>query len=265
MALPLTGLILAAGKGKRMQSDTPKVLHSVGGETMLGRVLHALRDTSCQHLCVVLSADLTPFENVLIQFPDLGVCVQREINGTAGAVAASSPFFTGVRAPSYGTGTLVRGTPVAPGNILVCAGDTPGLDGKLLHQFVSHCEAVGAQLGVLGMRVPDPTGYGRLVLSRQGTLDGIVEEKDADAKAKKITLCNSGVIFANVTYLFALLGDVQNNNSQGEYYLTDCVELAARRGQNATVFVTDRWKALSGVNNLQQLSSLDAFIREHLS
>ncbi|MBI2602119.1 MAG: NTP transferase domain-containing protein [Deltaproteobacteria bacterium] len=249
MVLPLTGLILAAGKGKRMQSETPKVLHSVAGEIMLARVLEALRNTPCQNYCVILGEDLAPFESFLVRFPDLGVCVQKNINGTAGAVASSSAFFQGLEAPSYGTGYLARGSSVKPGNVLVCAGDIPGLDGRLLRTFIAHCQALDSRLGVLGMRVPDPTGYGRLILSHQGTLDGIVEEKDADANAKKITLCNSGVMYANVAYLFELLGELRNDNAQGEYYLTDCVAIACK-GQKASVFVTDQWQSLSGVNSI---------------
>lgn len=259
--MSLTGLILAAGKGKRMQSDLPKVLHEVAGKPMLEWVLKALNDVPCDFLCVVLGENYSPFLPLVERFSDLAVCLQKNVNGTAGAVASVSHLFRTIKAPPFGHGELLRGVPRDPGYLLICAGDTPALDPKLLADFVTKCRQHSARLGVLGMRVPNPTGYGRLLVSSEGYLERIVEEKDADAKTKEIRICNSGILFAETKYLFELLAQIENKNLQNEYYLTDCVQIATNRGDRPQLYITEDWQTLLGVNDQEQLASLDSILK----
>ena len=261
--MTLTGLILAAGSGKRMHSDIPKVLHPIADTPMLEWVIRALKKIPCDHICLVLSPHSSPFSELLSRYPDLAACIQKEANGTAGAVAASQNFFEGNLDVSYGHGSLLKGPKRVSKYVLICAGDTPALDVNILRDFIEHCRLESARLGVLGMNIPKPHGYGRMLLSKEGSLLRIVEEKDADDSTKKMRLCNSGIFYAEVEYLFHLLRKIDNKNAQNEYYLTDCVKIAASEGEKIAVSITDRWETLQGVNDKEQLASLDVWFRDH--
>src|SRR3989338_9319472 len=157
--MTLTGLILAAGSGKRMNSDIPKVLHTIAGSPMLEWVLRALKRVPCDQICLVLSPNTSPFLGLLDKYPDLVVCVQNEANGTAGAVAASQHFFKDVSNVGYGKGGLFKGAKSYSTHVLVCAGDTPALDVTILQEFLKKCRSKSAKLAVLGMKIPNPQGY----------------------------------------------------------------------------------------------------------
>ena len=107
---------------------------------------------------------------------------------------------------------------------------------------------------------PTPTGYGRLICDDKQNLIKITEEKDTSPEEKKITLCNSGVIFANTEYLFELLAALSDDNAQNEYYLTDCFEISKNRGDPAKVFITDDYETFAGINNRQQLAEVESFM-----
>lgn len=261
--MSLRGLILAAGKGKRMNSDLPKVLHPIAGIPMLEWVLKALMNLPCDQASLVLSANSKDFLKVLDRYPEVTACIQVEANGTGGAVAAAQCLFDGVQELSFANGILFKGEKKKADEVLICAGDTPALDVKILRKFVENCRSESAKLGVLGMYLPEPTGYGRLVLSDKGELKEIVEEKDASPMEKKISLCNSGIIFADVEYLFRILGQIENKNAQGEYYLTDCVRIAVNQGERIAVTVTHDWESLQGVNDREQLASLETWFKKY--
>lgn len=263
--MSLMGLILAAGKGKRMKTDLPKVLNPVCGTPMLEWVIKALQKVPCDSFCAILGHERAAFSSVLEAYPDLLVCVQSEINGTGGAVAAAACLFRGIEPIEFSPGTLLRGQIRDPDSILICAGDTPALDATILADFVGVCREKKSKLSVLGMEVPNPKGYGRLVLSEAGYLSKIVEEKDADEDTRRLTLCNSGVLFADVSYLYNLLRKVDKHNSQGEYYLTDCIRLAVQEGGRPDVYSTDQWQTLVGANDQEQLASLESWLKNKKS
>ena len=262
--MSLTGLILAAGKGKRMQSDLPKVLHQVAGKPMLEWVIQALTAVPCESVCVVLSQDYDSFLPILERYPKMAVCLQAEINGTAGAVAVAQNLFEGLAPVPFGRGELLKGLKQKPGSLLICLSDTPALDAGLLANFVAKCQARSTKLGVLAMKMPNPTGYGRLILSPEGRLKSIVEEKDADEATRKILICNSGILFAEAEYLFKLLQKIDKKNSQNEYYLTDCIRIATHNGEHPEVIITEDWKSLMGINDREQLASLDSMLKKRL-
>jgi bifunctional UDP-N-acetylglucosamine pyrophosphorylase/glucosamine-1-phosphate N-acetyltransferase len=261
--MSLTGLILAAGRGKRMHSELPKVLHSIAGSPLLEWVIRTLKQIPCDTICVVLSPQYEPFQSLLDRYPDLNVCIQKEANGTAGAVAATQSFFQGDSSIPYGHGRLLKGSKIESKYVLICTGDTPALDLTILKNFIATCLKNSAKLGVLGMRLPDPTGYGRLVLSDKGKLLKIVEERDTDPITRKISLCNSGILFADVKYLFKWLAKIENKNIQKEYYLTECVQIAVDEGHDVSSFVTDRWETLQGVNDKEQLAALETWFNQN--
>ncbi|MBP6217127.1 MAG: NTP transferase domain-containing protein [Oligoflexales bacterium] len=262
----LAAVILAAGRGSRMKSSIPKVLHPLKGKTLLEWVLTALDEAGVAELCAVLPAEHSEFEDVLAKQPDLSICIQTSTNGTAGAVASSYAFF-GEKAPPYAQFShLLRGRQSQASHVLICNGDTPALKGAVLREFMDFCLQEKASLGVLAMDIPKPQGYGRLVFSPDGrNLLRIVEEKDADEQTRAVRICNSGVIFAKTAYLFDILSRVTNQNQQREYYLTDCVSLAVEdarlKGEVKVVaFVSQDWRSFSGVNDPEQLKQVAELI-----
>lgn len=260
----VAGVVLAAGRGSRMQSDLPKVLHSIMGKTMLHWVIEALKGAGLEKLCLVLPQDLSPFLPFIQGHSDLAVCSQPTPNGTAGAVSASAVFFQATKTPSYAEGSQLRqGQPSACRYVLICNGDTPALESQLIESFLNFCFTNKSPLSVLGMDVPNPKGYGRLLLNPQGFLKDIIEEKETDELTRKITVCNTGVIFAEVSFLFSLLSNVQNNNTQKEFYLTDCIRLACAAGKPPLAFVSKEWTSLVGVNDREQLLTAEAILKTH--
>jgi bifunctional UDP-N-acetylglucosamine pyrophosphorylase / glucosamine-1-phosphate N-acetyltransferase len=254
----IAGIILAAGKGTRMKSNLPKVLHQVGDRPMLESVGRALSQAGVAHLCVVASHELLEEgADLFAQFPEWGVVIQKEQKGTADAVASAAYALDGVSVPPYASGAAARGEKLKSAYCLICNGDTPAMAPDVLQKFISECVAEEAELAVLGMNVPDPYGYGRILKDEIGRLQEIVEEKDADDEIRRIKLVNTGVVFARTSYLFELLREVVPGNKQGEYYLTDCFGLARKRGHKPLVCATDQWQGFSGVNDLVQLAAVE--------
>lgn len=260
--LSVSAVILAAGLGKRMKSDLPKVLHKVCGRPMLEWILDALSTTSVNDICLVLGGQLADFSNFLVKFPQTRICIQKNRLGTGDAVAATAICFQGVKTPKFSSGERLRGNAIKVDYLLICAGDTPAIRGEILEEFMTECLDASAELGVLGMNVPNPHGYGRLVLDRNGQLQSIVEEKDADAVTKSLKLCNTGIIFAKADLLFELLDGLTPQNAQGEYYLTDCFAAARQRGLPVFVKATDNYQEFSGVNDPEQLKAVELWMQE---
>lgn len=256
----VAGLILAAGKGTRMKSDLPKVLHPVRQKSMLEWVMKAFAEADVTKLCVILGGNLTPFETFLKDHPNLTVCIQEAQRGTADAVASAAVAFSAGKKAPYNQSRLFKGPSLTCENILIGYGDMPALDGKLLATFVTTCLDKDAHIGLIGMRHPEPKGYGRLVLDQQHSLLKIVEEKDADEQTKRINICNSGIVFAKTNFLFELLAEVTPNNAQGEYYLTDCFALAHKKGLRCHVHITDDYQSFNGVNDPAQLAAIETWM-----
>jgi bifunctional UDP-N-acetylglucosamine pyrophosphorylase/glucosamine-1-phosphate N-acetyltransferase len=254
----VAGIVLAAGKGTRMRSARPKVLHTVLGRPMVGWVLDSLAKAGIKQSVMVISSDQAPFEDFLQQYPDLALAVQRRQKGTADAVASAYGLFAdGSSGISYVEGSILRGSFLDATHVLICAGDTPALDGEELARFIrSHATS---DVAILGMEPEDPNGYGRLVIV-DGALTGIIEEKDADPDTKKIRLVNSGVVLARRDILFKLLAQVTPNNAQGEYYLTDVVKLAHQQSYVTTAYVAREARQFAGVNDRQQLASIEEWM-----
>lgn len=255
----VAGIILAAGKGTRMKSSLPKVLHPLAGRPMLTWVVDSMRATGVDSICLVLSEDIQDFDPYLKKNPDLRVAIQKNRQGTGDAVASTAWSFAKVKPAPYAAGRAHQGTPIDCDHVLISAGDTPALHPSSLQAFIDTCRDQKTQLGVLGMRIPDPFGYGRMVLD--GTkLRAIIEEKDADQPTRRIDVVNTGIIFAERELLFDLLADLKPNNSQQEYYLTDCVKLAWQRGITVNAHVTDRWQEFLGINDRSQLANVEAVL-----
>lgn len=233
-------VILAAGQGTRMRSALPKVLHRIGGRTLLDRAIDTAEALGCDRVIVVAGA----------HSPE----VARHAAARLGADAVA------IQDPPLGTGHAVRAAEQAlagfQGDVLVTYADVPLLDAAALTP-VFDARAHGADLVVLGFEAADPAAYGRLVIDPHGGLLRIVEAKDADSAVLQIKRCNSGVMAAPAPLLFSLLAEVTNENAKGEYYLTDVVALARARHLNLRVVFTDEAR-VQGVNSQAELAVAEA-------
>jgi bifunctional UDP-N-acetylglucosamine pyrophosphorylase/glucosamine-1-phosphate N-acetyltransferase len=240
-------VVLAAGKGARMKTELPKVMHALAGAPLLAHVLTAAKGASIDRICAVIAPGMEEVEVVARALdPDLAVFVQAEPQGTADAVKAAQSAFAGFA-----------------GSVLVLYGDTPLLRTETLNRLRRELDD-GADLVVIGFEASDPTGYGRLLLDDGGTLMGIREEKDASETERALTLCNSGIMgFRNGKILADLLSRIGNANAKGEFYLTDAVALARADGLDARLVPSEGSEVL-GVNSRAELAQAEAAMQARL-
>jgi bifunctional UDP-N-acetylglucosamine pyrophosphorylase / glucosamine-1-phosphate N-acetyltransferase len=245
MGAPLTVVVLAAGKGTRMKSGLPKVLHRVAGRPMIGHVLATAAALDPARVVVVLAPGMAEVEAELARSP------------LAPAVATQEP--------ALGTGhaLMAARAHLAPeGRVLVLYGDTPLVTADTLRQLLAAVAEAGAAVGVLGMRPPDTTGYGRLAFGSQG-LDAIVEERHADEALRRDGLCNAGIMAIERARLDSLLDALEPKQPKNEYYLTDIVEHARTFGWRCTA-IEGPWPEGVGVNSQAQLADAEALLQGRL-
>jgi len=234
-------IILAAGKGTRMKSDLPKVLHHIAGAPMLVHAMKSGATLDPAKTIIVAGHGAEQVSDAAKAFDETAdVVLQTEQLGTAHAVAqAKEALFD------------------FDGDALVLYGDTPFINPKTLEHMTA--ARSDHDVVVLGFEAADPGRYGRLIMEGEH-LKKIVEFKDASDEERQITLCNSGVICTKSAILFDLIAAVGNDNASGEYYLTDIVEIAQRKGLNATSVTCDESETL-GVNSRVQLAEADAIFQ----
>jgi bifunctional UDP-N-acetylglucosamine pyrophosphorylase/glucosamine-1-phosphate N-acetyltransferase len=245
MSQPLSVVILAAGKGTRMRNLRPKVLHPLAGLPVIGHVLATAAQLDPATLVVVLAEGMDEVAAV--------------VRGRAPAAHVA------VQEPQLGTGHAVMAArDLLPGScpVLVLYGDTPLLTAATAATLVQARADADAAVAVLGMRPPDPTGYGRLRMV-DGRLVEIVEERHADAELRATALCNSGVMAFDATRLPALLDALVLRPEKGEYYLTDVVAAAVDRGW-PVVAVEGPWQEGQGINSQAQLAEVAGMLQERL-
>lgn len=233
--MTLNIIILAAGKGTRMYSQLPKVLHPIGGKAMLAHVIQTAQTLAPQAIHVVVGHGK---EQVKQQFADaqVGWVEQTEQLGTGHAVKTALPHLP------------------QDGRTLVLYGDVPLIDRDNLQALLA---AAGDGVGILTGIMDNPTGYGRIIRDANNQVVQIVEEKDADAEQKAIREVNTGIFVLPNQYLGGWLNALQSNNAQGEYYLTDVVALAVRDGVAVTPHPVSAHHLAAGVNNKIQLAELE--------
>ncbi len=231
-------IVLAAGMGTRMNSDLPKVLHKVAAAPLLHHALAAGRALEPSRIVVVTGHGAEEVARAAAAYDEAAECVVQEPQlGTAHAVAQAAPLLAG-----------------ATGEAIVLYGDTPFIRPETLAAMLA-ARSEHAVV-ILGFEARDPGRYGRLIVNGN-SLERIVEYKEASETERSVTLCNSGVVCADVQTLLSLVAEVGNANTAGEYYLTDIVELARRRGLSAGVVICDEAETL-GVNTRQQLAEAEA-------
>jgi bifunctional UDP-N-acetylglucosamine pyrophosphorylase/glucosamine-1-phosphate N-acetyltransferase len=242
---PAAVIVLAAGAGTRMKSRTPKILHEIGGRSMVGHALLAARSIDPRQLAVVVRHERDLVARHLTDVDPAAVIVdQDDVPGTGRAVEVA---LQALDAEQHLTGTVV-----------VTYGDVPLLSGGLLAELVATHERDANAVTVLTAVLEDATGYGRILRGEDGTVTGIREHKDASEAERLIREVNSGIYAFDAAVLRDALVHVTTDNSQGEKYLTDVLALARRAGGRvAAVVTTDRWQ-VEGANDRVQLAALGA-------
>ena len=231
---PLNIVILAAGKGTRMYSDKPKVLHALAGRPLVQHVLDCAAALQPQQVCVVYGHGGEAVPQAMSRYPAQFVIQEPQL-GTGHAVQQAMPHLAD------------------DGQTLVLYGDVPLIQHSTLHKM----QQAGDGLVLLTVNLDNPTGYGRIVRNGQGDVQRIVEEKDASAEQRKISEVNTGLLLAPTKMLREWLANLQNNNAQREYYLTDIVAMAVQQGIAVhTVQPGHEWE-IHGINSKAQLAALE--------
>ncbi|WP_080438270.1 bifunctional UDP-N-acetylglucosamine diphosphorylase/glucosamine-1-phosphate N-acetyltransferase GlmU [Burkholderia ubonensis] len=237
-------VILAAGTGKRMRSALPKVLHPLAGRPLLSHIIATARALQPSRLVVVVGHGAEQVQ-AAVAAPDVQFAVQAEQLGTGHAVRQALPLLD----------------PAQP--TLVLYGDVPLTRVSTLERLVA--AARDGRYGILTVTLDDPTGYGRIVRDPAGFVTRIVEQKDASPEEQKIAEINTGIVVTPTAQLAMWLGALNNDNAQGEYYLTDVVELAIDAGFEVVTAQPDaEWETL-GVNSKAQLAELERVHQRNLA
>ena len=248
-------IILAAGQGTRMKSTLPKVLHNVAGFPMLGHAMIVARKVASHNIAVVVGhrADQvrTFLDQEKTQFAPYLVVEQSEQLGTGHAVQQAYPALT--QDSSKGATQYV-----------IMNGDTPLLTTETVEGLVKHHQNEQAALTLLTTILPDPSGYGRVIRGPERTVSRVVEDRDASLEEKQVTEINVGTYVVEAEFLEKALGQLQPANAQGEYYLTDIIEMAVRAGLKVIAKVTADAVETTGVNTRAHLALAEKEMRRRI-
>lgn len=242
---PLAIIILAAGRGTRMKSDAPKVMHALAGRPMISWLIETAEKLAPEKIIVVIGPDMDDLREAVAPH---GVAIQRERNGTGGAVRAALPALKNF-----------------DGDVLVLLGDSPLISVKTLKNLIAvRTRDLLTGISVLGVEMPDPAGYGRLVTGKDGTLEKIIEEKDASAKEKQIGLVSTGAFCVDGARLEPWVKKIGSDNAAGEFYFTDLPEIAARDGALTKIYVTPNPDEVRGCNTRLDLAALEGTVQSRM-
>ncbi len=227
-----------------MKSALPKVLHRLAGAAMIDHVLNAARSLKPDRIVVVIAPGMDAVAKAILPVES---AVQERPLGTAHAVRAAEATLKGFR-----------------GDVLIVFGDTPLVRPATLRHLVKARRAgKDRAVAVMGFHPGDPSPYGRLIVGNDGTLERIVEAKDATAEQRAVRLCNGGIMAAEAPRLFELLREIDNRNAKSEFYLTDLVAVARRRGLGC-VAVEGAAEDVVGVNSRAELAAAEAMLQQRL-
>jgi bifunctional UDP-N-acetylglucosamine pyrophosphorylase/glucosamine-1-phosphate N-acetyltransferase len=246
-------LVMAAGAGTRMRSDTPKVLHTLAGRSMLSHVLHSVTKVAPQHLVVVLGHDRERITPAVAELAEalgrtIDIAVQEEQRGTGHAVACG---LTALPADFAGT-------------VVVTSGDVPLMDAETLADLIAAHSSETAAATVVTTTVPDPTGYGRILRTQDREVIGIVEEFDATPSQKAIGEVNAGVYAFDMEDLRSALDRLRPHNAQQELYLTDVISIIRQDGRIVRAKHVEDAALVAGINDRVQLAELAAELNRRI-
>lgn len=239
-----TAVILAAGEGTRMKSDTPKVLHKVCGQPILTYIIQAARKAGAQKIVVVVGKGADKVKEHYAG-EDIEFVLQREQKGTGHALMQAED--------------AVKGS----SQIVVLCGDMPLVTAESIEGMVRFHQEQRAACTVMTAIVEDPTGYGRIIKKGEKVLD-IREHKDATLEEREIKEINSGFYCFDTSLVFSALSKVKNDNVQGEYYLTDVVKILNQEGKQVVAFQLDDPNELQGINDRKQLAQVQKLMQRKI-
>lgn len=239
MSTALATVIMAAGKGTRMKSDLPKVLHKVLGQTMVSRIVDLSEEIGAERTVVVIGHKKELVEDEL-KDRKVDLAVQAEQLGTGHAVMMAEPALKDF-----------------DGDVLILSGDVPLLTPQTLNKLIATHHKEEADATVLSAIFEDPFGYGRIVRTPEGNYSHSVEEKDATDEIRKIKEINSGIYLFKAELLFHYLRFVGTDNVQGEYYLTDVLPMMRKDNKKVALQVADDPDEIQGVNTIDQLREVE--------
>lgn len=230
---PLAVVILAAGKGKRMgDPERAKVLTPLFDKPLLGYVLDQASPLHPERVVVIIGHQRDAVRTFVSQYSPTSTCAEQlEQLGTGHAVLQTRQALEGF-----------------DGDVLILSGDVPLVRTSTLQHLVAQQRASGATATVLSARVPDATGYGRILRDGQGALESIIEHKDASDEQRAIDEINSGIYVVDAHALFEALSHVGNSNVQQEYYLTDIIGIFGAQGKTINAWCGPSWEELHGIN-----------------
>ena len=245
---PLNVLVMAAGLGTRMKSNRAKVLHELGGRPLIAHLVRTAHSLEPQTILVVVGHQAEEVEQaVLAEVGELAsFAVQATQRGTGDAVESA-------RSKLEHSDSL----------LLVLSGDVPLIKAQTLQQLIEHHRATGAACTILGVRLENPTGYGRILRDEQGAFQRIVEQKDATEEERKVREINSGIYCFETKALFPALRRVEPKNQQGEYYLTDVAEIILDSGGKVEVVTHNDPREVSGINTRAELAEFENLMRRN--
>jgi bifunctional UDP-N-acetylglucosamine pyrophosphorylase/glucosamine-1-phosphate N-acetyltransferase len=244
----LASIVLAAGKGTRMKSGLIKVLHPVAGTPMIAWPVAAARDAGSDPVVLVIGHQANAVQGAFRGAADIRCAMQEEQLGTGHAVACALDALTGFR-----------------GTVLILCGDTPLLRAETLKNMLAYHRDNQAAITVLTALMDDPYGYGRVVRDPSGRVTRIVEQKDADPEEQEIREINSGIYCMDSDFLFGNIRGIGNDNAQGEYYLTDLLAIAGRKGLTCLALPTADADEIMGVNDRVQLAEAGRILRRRIN
>jgi bifunctional UDP-N-acetylglucosamine pyrophosphorylase/glucosamine-1-phosphate N-acetyltransferase len=237
-------VILAAGQGTRMKSDLPKVLHTIDERPMVSYVVDTVRRAGIERVLVVVGYQADRVRSALGQSEGLEFVLQEEQLGTGHAVIQCEAALAGL-----------------DGTVVVLSGDVPALRTGTLVDFIGHHREQAAVATVMSARVPDATGYGRIVRGDDGGFARIVEHKDASEEERMIDEINAGLYCFERGPLFSALKQTDRANAQNEYYLTDVIEKLSGRGLPVSAWCVSDAREVAGVNTVAELEAIREFMR----
>jgi len=242
-SVPLTVLILAAGKGTRMVSDRAKVLHRIGGKSMVRMVYDAASELHPDATWVVIGYDAGSVRAALHGL-EVAFVTQSDPRGTGHAVMACRDLLAD-----------------RPGDLLILTGDAPRVTAGTLAKLVDEHRRTGADTSLLTMELGEPYGYGRILRDRDGRIDAIIEERDATPEQRRIREVNPGFYCFRIPPLLQALDGLSDQNDQKEYYLTDLISIQRRQGRTISAVLHQDAAELRGVNTRGELAEIAAEMR----
>ena len=245
----LKSVILAAGKGTRMKSETPKVLHTIFNKTLVGYVIEAVNNTGMadENFVIVGHQAERVEEYIKENYKNAKTILQSPQLGTGHAVSMALPYLENFE-----------------GEVIILCGDTPLITSETLKEFVEFHKSNNSDLTVMSAIFENPTNYGRIVRNTQGKVDAIVEEKDATLEQKAINEINAGIYCLDWKKIKPAFSELKTNNAQGEYYLTDIIKWGNEQGLSVNAYTLKDNTEIYGINSKANLAEATKFLNQRI-